>query len=182
MLLAGDEFGNGQRGNNNAYCQSNDIGWLNWPAPDSVDAERQRGFVQKLIALRAAYPILRHPFWHTDKRSKSMAGHTSANPIVLTWLSAAGAPMSSAEWNSSDFLGVLLKDVERPETCLLLFNAGDKEVTFPLPPSEWRVLLDSSVDDGGPMTQTATTVAKVLARTVMFAISIIDPRNNQELS
>jgi isoamylase len=58
MILAGDEFGNSQHGNNNAYCQDNDIGWLEWNKISDRDKELTE-FVRKVIALRAAHPIFR---------------------------------------------------------------------------------------------------------------------------
>ena len=63
MLLAGDEFGRSQRGNNNAYCQDNEINWLNW---DKIPAEEQefQEFVRRLISLRRDHPVVRLSLIH----------------------------------------------------------------------------------------------------------------------
>ena len=71
MLLAGDEFGRSQRGNNNAYCQDNEISWLRWVHDDR--AQRLIRFVQKLIGLRSRYPILRRPRFPRARSTRSSA-------------------------------------------------------------------------------------------------------------
>src|SRR6185312_6255954 len=61
MLLAGDEFGRTQQGNNNAYCQDNEVSWLDWRMADSAEGAELSDYVARLIALRRDYPVLRHP-------------------------------------------------------------------------------------------------------------------------
>jgi hypothetical protein len=67
MLCAGDEFGNSQRGNNNAYCQDNTTAWLDWCMADSDDADGDIDFVASLIALRLGDPLLRHARWFSGE-------------------------------------------------------------------------------------------------------------------
>jgi glycogen operon protein len=90
MMLAGDEFGRTQQGNNNAYCQDNEISWLNW----NIDAGGQSltRFVQKLTALRHKYPILR--------RNRFLTGTYDEELEVkdLTWINASGAQMRDEDW------------------------------------------------------------------------------------
>lgn len=62
MLLAGDEFGRTQKGNNNGYCQDSEISWINWEGLSEND-EKLRDFTRRLIALRAEQPLLRRENW-----------------------------------------------------------------------------------------------------------------------
>jgi glycogen operon protein len=87
LLLGGDEIGRTQQGNNNAYCQDNEITWLDWSAPDSD----LFAFTSKLIALRKAHPVFR--------RSRFLAG---AEASELQWYTPSGNPMDDAEWADPD--------------------------------------------------------------------------------
>ena len=69
MMLAGDEFGRTQEGNNNAYCQDNEISWVDWTLLDKRSMLFH--FVQQLVALRHRYPILRRNLFLTDNPSKT---------------------------------------------------------------------------------------------------------------
>jgi len=92
LILGGDELGNSQDGNNNAYCQDNAIGWLNW---DKVD-HGFLAFCQKLIAFRRAHPILRQPrFLHS--RIRATDGKED-----LFWRRADGQPMREADWTNPE--------------------------------------------------------------------------------
>src|SRR6202451_2141677 len=90
MILAGDEFGRTQGGNNNAYCQDNEISWLNWDLHDEGIALFR--FTQKLTALRHKYPILRH--------SRFLTGEINEETGVkaITWVDAAGSEFSHEGW------------------------------------------------------------------------------------
>ncbi len=149
MLLAGDEIGRTQGGNNNAYCQDNDISWLDWSSVDEV----QLAFTKKLIALRKKYPELRcHHFVHGDSRS-DVTGRKE-----VEWLNAAGERMLDAQWNEHESLtfGLLLdghamfevndQPADFPtNTLLVLFNVDKDAVDFVLPdvqtPAQWRLLI-----------------------------------------
>jgi isoamylase len=81
MLLAGDEFGRSQMGNNNGYCQDSEISWVHWEnLPDS--AEELRDFVRQLTALRAAQPLLRRESWRDG--------------MTVTWLNAGGGEQTES--------------------------------------------------------------------------------------
>lgn len=125
MLRAGDEFGHSQSGNNNAYCQDNDISWLDWPAADPALI----AFTRDLLALRRAHPGLRGE---------------GADPL---WFSEHGELMTEADWNDGHrhLLGMLCAD--GGTAVLLLLNGGSDEVRFILPPSPrepWHVRLSTS--------------------------------------
>ena len=90
MLLAGDEFGRTQRGNNNAYCQDNETSWLDWSL-----ADRHRSlieFVQQLTSLRSKYPILRRNRFLSAEENERIGLKES------TWVNATGKEMTDEEW------------------------------------------------------------------------------------
>jgi isoamylase len=155
MLLAGDEFARTQGGNNNAYCQDDDISWLDW------DLKRKREplvqFVQKLCALRTKYPILR--------RNRFLTGHYDEELEIkdLTWINASGAEMSAEEWGDSlmKCFGMLMDGRSRPTgvrqrgteaAMLMVLNSHHDLVNFTLPEcpggTGWSLLIDTNVPDG----------------------------------
>jgi len=160
MLLAGDEFGNSQGGNNNAYCQDNAVGWLNWPSAEGV----HYALVRRLIALRARYAALRHPGWHTERPEPD-------HDIILTWLTSFGSIMLESDWHGQDCLCVVLQDNLQAQTCLLLCNADVIMHNFRLPAGSWQLVLDSSNEDGQPHALDAVAgSATVPAHCVMMAV------------
>ena len=153
MMLAGDEIGHTQQGNNNAYCQDNEITWLDWNLNDAK-AELLE-FSRRLVRLYFSQPVLqRRRFFHGEKLEGS------AIPDIL-WLDPNGKEMTKEAWDAPFVrcLGVQLygKDVDVNEqgepihgdTLLILFN-GDQtiEIPFVLPPfdssSQWQRLLDTA--------------------------------------
>ncbi|MBS1170067.1 MAG: glgX [Burkholderiaceae bacterium] len=132
MLQAGDELGHSQRGNNNAYCQDNELAWIDWNQADRELAD----YVRRLLALRRRHPALRSVRWFTGERLPS-------GEADIVWLSPDGDAIASEEWVERGHvcIGILLHDTE---TCLLLLNASAQPVNFRLPPGRWQVLLDSA--------------------------------------
>ncbi|HEV8241993.1 MAG TPA: isoamylase [Thermoanaerobaculia bacterium] len=124
MLLAGDERGNTQRGNNNAWCQDNEVGWLDW----SRDDEGLLRFTRGLIALRRAHPVLR--------RGTFLAGESSGAPDRgdVVW---HGAQLGSPDWGAdANTLAMHLAGAhasEPDDDFYLAANAGSAPVTFELP-------------------------------------------------
>ena len=154
MVLAGDGIGHTQSGNNNAYCQDNEISWLNWDKPD----EALLSFLQKMIAIRKTHPVFR--------RKKFFQGRPIKGEGIkdILWLNPDGAEMTDEEWKQSSArcLGIFLGGQALPEQTdrgepvtddnfLLLLNAHHEDVSFALPaiPEErkWRVVVDSSWND-----------------------------------
>ncbi|NNM01838.1 MAG: glycogen debranching protein GlgX, partial [Gammaproteobacteria bacterium] len=148
MLLAGDELGRTQGGNNNAYCQDNEISWVDW---SGLESERPfREFVQQLIKLRAAHPVLgRQRYAHGEV-------HTPVTGFAdIEWLREDGEPMSEPDWQDPDrrCVGVLLAEPlgephpwhEGEDTVLVILNAGEAPLEFLLPDGElfagWRCVL-----------------------------------------
>jgi isoamylase len=142
MLLAGDELRRTQRGNNNAYCQDNELSWLDW----DVD-ERGQGlleFTKRLLRLRAEHPVFRRSAFLTGE-----ARQGSGAPDVW-WFRPDGRRMTQADWSRGDAftLGAFLNGGEIPtlaadgepiadESFIVLFNAWRDPVTFVLPPTRF---------------------------------------------
>jgi isoamylase len=157
MITAGDEVGRTQQGNNNAYCQDNEINWHDWYWDDAK--WHLLNFTKKLIRLRRAHPIFRRrDFFHGVP-----VGDTGRKDVA--WLRPDGAEMSEEDWNQEDgrALGMWLNGVGIPETddrgqpvhdasFLALFNAGHEPVEFTLPvPGEgqsWAIELDTAHENG----------------------------------
>jgi isoamylase len=153
MLLGGDEFARSQRGNNNAYCQDNEISWVNWVLDD--DARALQAFTRRLLALRRACPTL--------CRSRFLTGTADEEFGVrdLTWINANGGEMQEAHWNdaSTKCLGMLIdgraqktgihKAAADP-TVLLVLNGYQDVVDFTLPKSTagpaWTLQIDTNLE------------------------------------
>jgi glycogen operon protein len=143
MLLAGDDTGHSQQGNNNAYCQDNALTWLDW---SQADLELS-AFVASLLQLRRARRNWQaHSWWQ---------GADSPRPgaVCASWYSPEGATLGQAQWNDGRqrALALHLHQVQaKPSSdathadCLLLINAADTAQTFVLPPGRWLRHIDSS--------------------------------------
>jgi isoamylase len=133
MLLGGDEIGRSQGGNNNAWCQDNEISWFDWESCD----EELLAFTQRLVALRRAHPVFR--------RTRFFEGKGEHLPDVW-WMRPDGRRMTRRDWDNTESraIGVFLNgdelvtetrhgDEVRDDSFLLLFNAHFEEITFRLP-------------------------------------------------
>jgi glycogen operon protein len=132
MLLAGDEIGHSQRGNNNAYCQDNTITWLDWAQADQALCT----FVQKVLALRQRLVLLQAgQWWQTLASAHGPAAH---------WRDAAGQPLTAAAWDDPRSQALALQLQGAGQGVLLLLNPQPEPVTFTLPPTGWQLQLDTS--------------------------------------
>ncbi|MEO8163924.1 MAG: glycogen debranching protein GlgX, partial [Betaproteobacteria bacterium] len=147
MLLAGDERGHTQQGNNNAYCQDNELSWLDWTP--GAEGAALTNFVQRVIALRRAHPSFR--------RRNFFEGIPRQGDSVkdVTWLKPDGTEMTPEDWNNSNArcLAKLCAgnsitergprgEALRDDDFLLLFNAHHDEIPFTLPATDdrgWRL-------------------------------------------
>ena len=156
MLLAGDEIGRTQQGNNNAYCQDNELSWIDWS--DSEARRSLLAFTQRLIALRAAHPVFRRRDFFQGRPLRG----SEVRDIV--WLRPDGSEMSDEAWQQDHAraLAVFLSgdgiaEVDgrgctvRDDSFVLLFNAADEGVIFNLPASlgfgVGELLVDTSNGD-----------------------------------
>ncbi len=151
MMLMGDEVGRSQQGNNNAYCQDNEISWLDWEGIDSTDKDFL-AFTSGLIRLRARCPLLRQPdFLHGEP---VMADGTKD----VTWLRPDGAEMQEEDWSngfSRSICMMLAQAASAP--MLILLNAHHEPIAYrttkPEAVSGWRLLADSArglIEPGEP--------------------------------
>jgi glycogen operon protein len=139
MLLGGDELQRTQGGNNNAWCQDNEISWYDWEL--GAEQEAHLAFTRRLIRLRAEHPVFRRD-WFFEGRDTSGSGVPD-----VWWFRPDGRRMTQADWRRRDglTLGVFLngREVRRltpqgerleDDSFLLLFNAADEGIVFTLPP------------------------------------------------
>lgn len=173
MLLAGDEFGNSQSGNNNAYCQDNPIGWLNW---EDADAELQ-GFVQALSAFRQAHPALRQSrFLHAAIRPGD--GHPD-----VTWTDFKGEPLEWRDPGLANLCVTLRCSADAPgyeaddDVVFVVFNRSDVDDVVILPQApegqDWQRAIDTAI--AAPAPDPVGTTAPVSAQSVTaFVLREVD--------
>ncbi len=124
MLLAGDEFGRSQMGNNNGYCQDSEISWVHWEnLPESC--EELRAFTRQIIKLRQEQPLLRRENWRDG--------------LDIKWFNAGGGFQTPEQWDEGSTLGLYIgrPDLKEEEgiwhDVLLLFNPFEGNVPFRIP-------------------------------------------------
>jgi isoamylase len=179
MLLAGDEAGNTQGGNNNAYCQDNETSWLDWAGRSAADLDLL-AFARRLIRLRRSHPVLRRPvFLHG--RQVSATGVKD-----ITWFTPQGAEKTPEQWRDGHArcIGLLLNGEAgfymAPDgspahdiSLLIVLNAFHDVVPFVLPPvpggAGWRCLLDTrdAVGNGSPTVWPLGAHYQVAGRSVL---------------
>jgi len=177
MLLGGDELGRTQHGNNNAWCQDNEISWYDW-SPDPGRDELHE-FTRRLIALRRNHPVFR--------RERFLAGRETMGSGLpdAWWFRADGRKMTRRDWQSGEpVIGLFLNGKEIPtpgphgediedDSFLLLFNAhdGDRSVVLPWPRfgSEWAYELstDDPAAEAGSSRYGARTALTLTARSAV---------------
>src|SRR5438094_797588 len=156
MLCGGDEWGRTQNGNNNAYCQDNEISWFNWERDEKQN--QLLGFTQKLIQLRRDHPVFRRPKFFQGRRIRG------SEIRDVMWFNPGGNEMSEEEWAHPFVrcLGMLLSgdtmdvfnfkgEPIRDDTFLLLINAHYEPIPFVLPCQEhieWQLILDTMNAEG----------------------------------
>jgi glycogen operon protein len=164
MLLAGDDIGHSQQGNNNAYCQDSALSWLDWQKADRGLAD----FAARLIAARRRYRALRRGSWYSG--AEQLDGHPD-----ITWLHAGGGALTEAAWNSGQrCIGIRMSNDGGGETCLLLVNAQAQAVDFVLPQGPWRVLIDSADPAVRPHDVTGATAVPAHAVVLLVESSLDD--------
>jgi len=160
MLVAGDEISRTQRGNNNAYCQDNEISWIDWTAVGEHE-ERLLAFVRRMIGLRYQHVVFR--------RNRFFHGKPTPGTDIkdITWLRPDGNEKVQEDWEVSHAhcLSFLLSgeageyhltmagEAEPDDTFLVIMNAHNASVAYTLPafaaPCGWHLLIDTTEDDGG---------------------------------
>ena len=177
LIVAGDEFGRTQQGNNNAYCQDSEISWVDWEGRSDDDLALT-AFVTRLIALRQTLPVLRRQRWLDGRWNEELKVRDVA------WLAPSGGDLSSEAWNDPATLciGMLVdgraqvSGIPKPAsdaTLLIVLNASPDLVHFTLPDVEgsdrWTCLIDTNVpvrDELGELQ--ANDVYQVTGRSVLL--------------
>jgi glycogen operon protein len=167
MILGGDEVGRTQGGNNNAYCQDNDISWFDW---DHVD-EELLAFTRRLIELRRDHP--------TFRRRRYFQGRPIRGTVDLGWFKPDGAEMSDEDWEDGQArsLGVFINGrsiaeidaIGRPivdDSFLLLLSSDDEAVEWSLPAQwgpTWEIVIASVPVPEGPVKERITLPGRSIA-------------------
>jgi isoamylase len=160
MLLSGDEIGRTQQGNNNAYCQDNEISWLDWAGAD----ERLCDFTRRLITLRREHPVLHRQRFFEGQLGR---GHRRQD---IAWFRRDGLEMTDRHWTSGErqSLGMLLNGDLIPDrgsrgeritddTLLVLLHSHHEDTLWRLPTgwgTRWEVMLDTARPDEPPGVRT----------------------------
>jgi isoamylase len=173
MMSAGDEIGRTQGGNNNAYCQDNEVSWVDW---SRAAAERDLlAFTERLARLRREHPVFR-------RRRFFLPGD-------IQWLTPSGTEMTESDWQAgyAKSVAVLLDGtaISEPDPrgdpvtdnkFLLLFNAGAEPIDFTLPEprlgGEWEIMIDTTYPEGlGPADTEPKSKVEVAGRAVVVLMS-----------
>jgi len=177
MLLGGDEFGRSQSGNNNTWCQDNELSWFDWHGIDD-QAEDDIDLVARLVALRKAHPVLHAPRYLHAQR------HDEQGVADVSWFGPDGRELSHEDWHEPEAatVGMLLngrmgvahdrRGRLRYDGCLLLIlHRGGEPVEFTLPlvagGAAWRILLDTARDPAWPGTVTEEPKIPLEGRSVV---------------
>ena len=173
MITVGDELGRTQQGNNNAYCQDNEVSWIDWNLDELQ--ERQLAFTRHVFALRRRYGILR--------RETFFVGEPTCETAIkdVTWVRLDGGEMSADNWNEGDrrTLGALIHGVQDqgrdqdvpgpPQTILLILNGEDRSRRFRLPDGPgfgaWKWMVNTARVRTPPEPITTRTI-RVAARSL----------------
>jgi isoamylase len=158
MLLGGDEMGRTQQGNNNAYCQDNELTWFDWPGADQA----LLAFTRKLVAFRKAHPVFR--------RQRFLAGADAAD---LGWYTPAGTAMTTANWadGSARAVAIYLDGSDAPDRAadgsplidddfLVLVSAWWEPLAFTIPATRAGQTWQAEIDSYDPTSQAAAAALR----------------------
>jgi isoamylase len=162
MLLGGDEIARTQGGNNNAYCQDNEISWYDWSSTD----EELRRFTADLVALRRREPALR-PDWY--RAAPPLNGEEPESNATVWLLRSDGATFSDDDWDDPSARSIMFVFAHRDgDTFALLLNSAENGVEFTVAPplhTDWELVVSSDPE------QTVTApVSTLIVRDCSFTL------------
>ena len=176
MFLGGDEMGRTQFGNNNAYCQDNEISWFDWTLRDENIA--LLGFTRRLMEFRRRHPVFRRRRWF---RGRDIWGVPD-----IAWFTPQGTEMTQDEWDTgyARSIGVFLNGDQLPDPApdgsritddsfLLLFNAHSEPVSFTMPELSWGEAWTTVLDTNDPLVEEDTIFCKPGEITTAEARSVV---------
>ncbi len=177
MMVAGDEFGRTQQGNNNAYCQDNEISWVDWEGRGADDLALT-AFVSRLISLRHVLPVLHRQRWFDGQWNEALEVRDA------TWLTPSGIPITDEQWDDPQIrcFGMLIdgraqasgiRKLASDATILVVFNAHHEPVDFELPDIKgsdcWTCLVDTNMPVREELPEfAANDIYQVTARSVLL--------------
>jgi len=181
MISHGDEYGRTQKGNNNAYCQDNEIAWMNWEWND--DQKKLYDFTRQIIAIRNHYPVLHRRRYF---KNRPIQGEGIKD---IRWLNTDGLDMSKEEWETSFIrcMGMLLNGELMPEIdeygnkitgdiLLILVNSYWEPVSFTLPherlSSKWQILTDTEKPELTDQDELVKNIYKIAPRSMVLLKNI----------
>jgi glycogen operon protein len=142
LILAGDEVGNTQNGNNNAYCQDNEIGWVGWEGLKR-EGDDLTDFIGHMTEIRRRFPQIRARRWLDGRRADGSYG--------VLWLTPAAEEMKEQDWKFPEgrFLAYVLGPIEHDQPPIfIVLNAAPEEIAFKLPKmpeyKSWQQLLNTA--------------------------------------
>jgi isoamylase len=144
MLMAGDEFGRTQKGNNNAYCQDNEISWVDWSLLSNSPGADLATFVSRLAELRRSHKIIRSGAYLYGKQELAPGIHD------IDWFDERGRPLSDDDWINPEGRALVMRRAIRAEDggleiVALLINGSEETLLFELPCAlTWRIAIDSA--------------------------------------
>ena len=169
MILGGDEFGRTQQGNNNAYCQDNELSWFDWTQLESERGHGLSDFVRRLTAIRRHYPLVRANYF--------LHGEVEVAPGILDidWFDERGQHLTPEDWHNMEGKALMMRRVRRLpngqlEALAMLMNASPSPLTFTLPtPGLTRKLVIDSADPQAEEREIGDTV-EVRDRAVVLVV------------
>jgi glycogen operon protein len=178
MLLGGDEIGRTQHGNNNGYCQDNELSWFDWSQRD--EQLNLLGFTRRLLDFRRDHPVLRRRRWF---QGRSIRGSALKD---IAWFNPDGEEMTDADWDAgyAKVLGVFLNGDEIPnrgprgerivdDSLLLLFSAHHEPIGFTIPSGPYGEQWELAFDTAEPLAPEASRVYKAGDAVPLEARSVV---------
>ncbi|MCQ9340310.1 glycogen debranching protein GlgX [Corynebacterium phoceense] len=195
MICHGDEFGRTQNGNNNAYCQDNELAWMDWSMPNLDKNSEFFGFVKRVLGIRSKHPVFR--------RQRFLTGGPLGSDVRdrdIAWMVPSGKLMTQDDWDhdfgraimvyfngsaisETDEFGQPIKD----DSFILIFNAHDGDIEFTLPGRElggkWKLMVDTADSGGYPAEDTFIEAGGTLTcqdRTTMVLKQVEPPQFDED--
>jgi glycogen operon protein len=166
MLLGGDELGRTQSGNNNAYCQDNEISWIDWEAVD----DEFLAFCRRVARFRRDHPVFRRRRWFQGQPIRGVED--------MAWFRPDGREMTETDWMEVPTLavGVFLNGgaISRPDrygrrisddSFMVVFNAHHEDLAWTLPPRRWGASWSAEIDTATPSSRPTVAAGEIINRT-----------------
>ncbi len=195
MICHGDEFGRTQNGNNNAYCQDNELAWMDWSMLNLDKNSEFFGFVKRVLGIRSKHPVFR--------RQRFLTGGPLGSDVRdrdIAWMVPSGKLMTQDDWDHDFGRAIMVyfngsaisETVEfgqpiKDDSFILIFNAHDGDIEFTLPGRElggkWKLMVDTADSGGYPAEDTFIEAGGTLTcqdRTTMVLKQVEPPQFDED--